>query len=267
VLAGCSSSDSKPKRLSSKSVSTRRPPACTRLPDPSAQKDYVFPLKVSGNGRYLVDQENRPFRIQGDSAQSLIANLTISEAETYLSDRKAKGFNSINMNLLEHKFAIKAPANRRGDAPFKTPEDFSKPNEAYFAFADSILDLAASKGMLVSLAVMYLGYAGGEEGWWQALNKPSNSQAVCFQFGKFIGHRYKNRRNILWVIGGDYMPPADSEGEKRLHSFMEGIKAANVDLDRKVLADIAATDATAFTELVKVAQGALKTKQSKTATA
>ena len=49
--------------------------------------------------------------------------------------------------------------------------------------------------------------------------------------------------------------------------FMEGIKAANVDLDRKVLADIAATDATAFTELVKVAQGALKTKQSKTATA
>lgn len=49
--------------------------------------------------------------------------------------------------------------------------------------------------------------------------------------------------------------------------FMEGIKAANVDLDRKVLADIAATDATAFTELVKTAQGALKTKQSKTAKA
>lgn len=42
--------------------------------------------------------------------------------------------------------------------------------------------------------------------------------------------------------------------------FMEGMKAAKIDLDRKTLADIAATDATAFTELVRVAQDALKTK-------
>lgn len=42
--------------------------------------------------------------------------------------------------------------------------------------------------------------------------------------------------------------------------FMEGMKAAKVDLDRKTLADIAATDNAAFTELVRVAQDALKTK-------
>lgn len=47
--------------------------------------------------------------------------------------------------------------------------------------------------------------------------------------------------------------------------FMEGIKAAQIDLDRKVLADIAATDTTAFTELVRVAQDALKSKQAKAA--
>ena len=45
--------------------------------------------------------------------------------------------------------------------------------------------------------------------------------------------------------------------------FMEGLKAAKVALDRKILADIAATDASAFTELVKVAQNALKTKAAK----
>ena len=43
--------------------------------------------------------------------------------------------------------------------------------------------------------------------------------------------------------------------------FMEGMKAAQIDLDRKVLADIAATDAGAFTELVGLAQKALKSKQ------
>ena len=45
--------------------------------------------------------------------------------------------------------------------------------------------------------------------------------------------------------------------------FMEGLKAAKVALDRKVLADIAARDAATFTELVKIAQSALKTKAAK----
>ena len=45
--------------------------------------------------------------------------------------------------------------------------------------------------------------------------------------------------------------------------FIEGLKAAKVALDRKILADLAATDAAAFTELVKVAQDALKAKSAK----
>jgi large subunit ribosomal protein L20 len=45
--------------------------------------------------------------------------------------------------------------------------------------------------------------------------------------------------------------------------FMEGLKAAKVTLDRKVLADLAATDNGAFSELVKVAQNALKAKAAK----
>ena len=45
--------------------------------------------------------------------------------------------------------------------------------------------------------------------------------------------------------------------------FMEGLKAAKVALDRKVLADLAATDAGAFSELIKIAQNALKAKAAK----
>jgi large subunit ribosomal protein L20 len=45
--------------------------------------------------------------------------------------------------------------------------------------------------------------------------------------------------------------------------FMQGLKAAQVALDRKILADIAATDGTAFAELVKVAQAALQAKAVK----
>lgn len=42
--------------------------------------------------------------------------------------------------------------------------------------------------------------------------------------------------------------------------FIEGLKAAKVALDRKVLADLAATDAAAFGELVRIARGALEAK-------
>src|SRR5580698_5212367 len=46
--------------------------------------------------------------------------------------------------------------------------------------------------------------------------------------------------------------------------FMEGLKAAKCSLDRKVLADIAATDNAAFGELVNIAKAALKNKPAAT---
>ena len=47
--------------------------------------------------------------------------------------------------------------------------------------------------------------------------------------------------------------------------FMEGLKAANIGLDRKILSDIAIRDEVAFNALVKQAQDALKTKAAKSA--
>ena len=69
----------------------------------------------------------------------------------------------------------------------------------------------------------------------------------------------KRNYRALWQIR---INAAARNGGITYSRFMEGLKAANVDLDRKTLADIAATDIAAFTELVSVAQKALKTKQS-----
>ena len=49
--------------------------------------------------------------------------------------------------------------------------------------------------------------------------------------------------------------------------LIEGLKAATVELDRKILADLAATDLPTFVEVVKVAQAALKAKTAKAAKA
>src|ERR1700676_1587175 len=79
-------------------------------------------------------------------------------------------------------------------------------------------------------------------------------------------YAYRDRRvkkrtfRYLWQIRFN---AAVREAGLTYSRFMEGLKAAKVALDRKVLADLAATDASAFAELIKIAQDALKTKAAK----
>ena len=185
----------------------------------------AFPLSVSSDGRYIVDSRGVPFRIQGDAAWSLISNLTYAEADQYLTDRKARGFNTVLVNLIEHKFAVNAPANRNGDQPFSSAGNFSTPTEKYFAFADSIIDLAASKGIAVMLTYAYLGSGGGDEGWTPDLGRSVNTNAVMTGYGQYLGNRYKNRTNIIWVAGGDNNP-AGTAVEPKIKAALDGIKAA-----------------------------------------
>ena len=77
----------------------------------------------------------------------------------------------------------------------------------------------------------------------------------------FRDRRAKKRNfRALWQVRINAAARAAGTTYSRL---MEGLKAAKVALDRKIIADIAATDNAAFSELVKVAQQALKTKASK----
>src|SRR5882672_12100710 len=71
----------------------------------STHRAARFPLEIAVGQRYLRDMSGAPFLIQGDAAWSLIADLTREEADAYLADRAARGFNTILVNLLEHRFA------------------------------------------------------------------------------------------------------------------------------------------------------------------
>jgi polysaccharide pyruvyl transferase WcaK-like protein len=65
--------------------------------------DASFPLRVSANGHYLEDAGGKPFLLHGDTAWSLIVQLTKEETEEYLENRRQKGVNSIIVNLIEAK--------------------------------------------------------------------------------------------------------------------------------------------------------------------
>lgn len=72
----------------------------------------------------------------------------------------------------------------------------------------------------------------------------------------YIGRRLKKRdMRSLWI--------ARINAGARAHGlsyskFMHGLKVANIDLNRKVLADLAVSDAKAFAELANTAKAKLK---------
>ena len=165
----------------------------------------TFPLRVSENGRHLVDASGRPFLIVGDSAWSLIAQLREEDIARYLDDRQKRGFNSIIVSLIEHKFATKAPANIDGVRPFLKLADFTQPNPSYFDSAHRAVAAASQRGITVWLCPAYLGWRGGDEGFFEEIK--AAGPAALRAYGRFVGERFKDLPNIVWMLGGDYALP------------------------------------------------------------
>lgn len=167
----------------------------------------TFPPKVSDDKRHLTDAAGRPFLVVGDTAWSLIVQLRDADVRHYLDDRKKRGFNSVIVNLLEHKFATKAPATLDGVPPFEKAGDFTRPNAAYFDRAHRVVAEANKRGLAVWLCPAYLGWAGNDEGFFKEV-KAAGPKALR-AYGKYVGERFADLPNIVWMPGGDYAVPKD----------------------------------------------------------
>jgi hypothetical protein len=205
----------------------------------------AFPLAVAPGKRYLVDAAGKPFLIHGDTAWSLVADLTREDVDHYLRDRRTRGFNTILVNLVESRFARNAPASAYGELPFRgrpfetlaalshvlpfangtsaanLAVDYTQPSEAYFDHADWVLRRAAEEGFLVLLTPSYLGWEGGSQGWYRAM--AANGPERLRRYGEYLGRRYGGFPNILWVHAGDYNPP----DKDLVRAIAEGIAAAD----------------------------------------
>jgi hypothetical protein len=163
----------------------------------------IFPLFLK-SGK-LTTRSGQPFLITGDSPWSLIVGPTKDGIDKYLENRKEKGVNSLLINLIEHFW--NGPEDAYGKEPFLVKGDFSTPNPDYFENADYVIQKAGELGMEVFLFPAYLGYDDGgshEEGWYTEVT--ANGPSKMYQYGKFLGQRYKNYENIIWVMGGDCAP-------------------------------------------------------------
>jgi hypothetical protein len=179
----------------------------------------AFPLQLSAEG-HLVDANGQPFQIRGDSAWTMMAQLDIDEVDAYLDERAAQGFNSIIVSLVEPHFTADPPNTVSGLSPFTTPEDWTTPNAEYFDWAAEVIGHAADRGVLVLLAPAYLGWGGGDEGFYQVMM--TQGPEPLREYGRFIGARFADLPNIVWLNGGDFTPPP--EGVALVQAIVDGIR-------------------------------------------
>lgn len=144
-------------------------------------------LTVSANGRFLVTERNRPFFWLGDTAWWM-PGISPADVDLYLDNRARNRFNVIQVHCGR-------PVNDyAGRLPYLHDDPFS-PNKDYWRNIDSIIERAAHRRLYVALVPLW-----GEE-YGRLFGKDAERAG---RFGRWIGARYADRSNVLWIASGEY---------------------------------------------------------------
>ena len=154
-------------------------------------------IQISENRRFLCDPNGEPFFYLADTAWEMLHRLSFEETRFYLQNRVDKGFTAIQTVILAEENGLRDPTPA-GEIPLHDL-DPTRPNEAYFAHVDRVLELARELGLVLALLPTWgdkwnLKWGGGP-----VIFTPQNA----FIYGQFLGSRYKNAPNLIWVLGGD----------------------------------------------------------------
>jgi uncharacterized protein DUF4038 len=192
----------------------------------------AYPLRPSPNGRYLVDANGAPFLIIGDAPHSILAKLTNSDAITYLTDRGQRGFNALWIELLCDRYTfgygtegqVNYGRDVNGNNPFNSTlsggyYDLTTPNEAYWSHVDFIVQTAAANGLQCLFTPL------DEKGWTQT--SLHNGTSRCYQYGQFLGNRYRNSPNVIWNLGNDFQNWSIPANDAVILAIADGIKSVD----------------------------------------
>lgn len=177
-------------------------------------------LKVSDNQRFLITDDGKPFFWMGDTGWELFHKLTLDEADHYLRNRSGKGYTIIQSVILAECDGVTIPTPE-GFLPLDN-NDINSPNPEYFNKVDQIIDLAAKYGLYMAVLPTWGAHAEDKRHpLFDNLNlfTPENA----FSYGRFLGNRYKDKWNVVWIAGGD-RPPTGNEAiwTKMIEGLREG---------------------------------------------
>lgn len=175
--------------------------ACVGLPRLGAEEGRTSAapqLKLSKNRRYLVDASDRPFFILGDTPW-FVQYHRIEDVRRILDDRQKLGFNTLFLELLDD---TRMPSkDGYSNVAFDPETDITRPVEAYWKYAEAVLDEVTQRGFFIILSELWYGYGKG-----LYLHHVTPEKAKIY--GDFIGRRFARFRNLMWMHAGDHNPDA-----------------------------------------------------------
>ena len=180
-------------------------------------------LKV--NGRYFYAGD-KPFFWLGDTAWEIFHCCTREEMIMYLDVRKKQGFNVVQCVALAERDGI-YKSNPYGDHPLKNeklPEIVPDTDRGYWKNIDFFIDEAEKRGIYVALLPTWGDKFNIEYGKGPEILNGENS----YKYGAWIGNRYKNRKNLVWILGGD-RPLLIKRHFDVIYQMAEGIKSSGAD--------------------------------------
>lgn len=144
-------------------------------------------LHVSENGYYLMEGD-KPFFWLGDTAWMMLQMLNEEEIYAYLRNRAEKGFNVIQTILMR---GLPGEAVQEGSK--KLDKIKNTGSREYWDFVDRILDMAEDMGL----------YMGLLPAWGNMVKDGMLTMDNIEEYASFLGKRFQNRPNIIWILGGD----------------------------------------------------------------
>lgn len=162
-------------------------------------------FSVSKNQRYLL-KDDKPFFWMGDTAWELFHRLNREEADRYLKRRSEQGFTVVQAVVLAEMDGLRDP-NPYGEVPL-IGEDPTKPNPKYFEHVDYIISKAEEYGITVALLPTW-GDKVFKDKWGKGPEVFTNENAAVY--GTWLANRYNDRKNVVWVLGGDRNPRNESD--------------------------------------------------------
>ncbi len=151
----------------------------------------VWPVKVSDNGRYFVDQKGIPVFWLGTTQWQLFREYTVEDARTILEKTADKGFVFAQVMLMGVGAGTKA--NVYGQKPWHNDNPLT-PNEAYFENVDAVVRIAGENNVNISMTLYHQRY--------RKHITVENGRA----WARWLAQRYKDVPNIVWSMTPEAKP-------------------------------------------------------------
>lgn len=137
-------------------------------------------LGISPDHHYLQTSDGQPFFWMGNTAWLMPEKLTREDVDLYLDTCKDQGYNVVQVQVVNDVPSVNVYGQRSGS------------NE-YWYHLDYIVNKANENGIYVAMVCI----------WGTPVKQGKMDVELARAYGEYLGTRYKDKKNVVWVIGGD----------------------------------------------------------------